>query len=76
MRYINVRKPGASMVNQPMRPGRLRRLATDVLPMPHHLVSHCIEPTYEHCQNVCGAGARVILLTIGKEICQTLRMRS
>ena len=34
-------KPGASMVNQPILPGMLKRDSTDVLPMPYQFVSHC-----------------------------------
>lgn len=34
--YSRVRKPGISMVNQAIRPGILKTLSTDVLPMPYH----------------------------------------
>lgn len=46
MVYSSVRKPGASIVSQPMRPGTLKRLTTDVLPMPYHEMSHCKEGNY------------------------------
>ena len=50
MIYSSVMKPGASIVNQPILPGRLKRDSTDVLPMPYQLVSHCRPVNYTQCK--------------------------
>ena len=42
MRYSKRRKPGASIVNQPILPGRLSRDVTDVLPIPYQFRDHCM----------------------------------
>ena len=41
IRYSSRRKPGTSMVSQPILPGRLSRDVTDVLPIPYQLMNHC-----------------------------------
>jgi len=40
MQYINMRRPGVSMVSQPILPGRLSRDVTDVLPIPYQFKIH------------------------------------
>lgn len=45
IRYIRRRKPGASMVSQPILPGRLSRDVTDVLPIPYQFKDHCMMVT-------------------------------
>jgi hypothetical protein len=42
IRYSRMRKPGASIVSQPILPGRLSRDVTDVLPIPYQSRDHCI----------------------------------
>jgi hypothetical protein len=46
MQYIKMRKPGASIVSQPILPGRLSRDVTDVLPIPYQFKGHCKIVTY------------------------------
>lgn len=41
MVYRSVRKPGHSIVSHAMRPGTLKMLSVDVLPMPYHEMTHC-----------------------------------
>ena len=43
IRYSSVRKPGASIVIQATRPGRLSLLATLVLPMGYQRTSHWMD---------------------------------
>lgn len=55
--YSSVRKPGHSMVNQAMRPGRLKMLSTEVLPMPYHEMAHCNDAP-------CVVSSRVVWLAL------------
>lgn len=44
--YSTVVNPGISMSTQATRPGRLKALRTDVLPMPYHEMKSCMSESY------------------------------
>lgn len=64
------------MVNHAMRPGMLKRLATEVLPMPYHPTSHCTFPSWDCLSARC---SKVVRSKVGEKkarmsaACQTKR---
>ena len=45
--YSNIRKPGVSIVAQPILPGMLKRDGVDVLPIGYQSVTNWIEVNYD-----------------------------